>query len=62
MKTRLSYVLEKHPDLKGCFGTNDETVLLGAQALKSMEEDGRHCNDGLRRGKGSAERSVRRQH
>ena len=32
------YVLEKHPDLKGCFGTNDETVLLGAQALKSMEK------------------------
>lgn len=32
------YYLEKHPDLKGCFGTNDETVLLGAQALKSMEK------------------------
>lgn len=32
------YVLEKYPDLKGCFGTNDETVLLGAQALKSMEK------------------------
>ena len=32
------YFLEKHPDLKGCFGTNDETVLLGAQALKSMEK------------------------
>ena len=30
------YYLEKHPDLKGCFGTNDETVLLGAQALQSM--------------------------
>ncbi len=34
----LVYYLEKHPDLKGCFGTNDETVLLGAQALKSMEK------------------------
>lgn len=32
------YVLEKYPDLKGCFGTNDETVLLGAQALESMEK------------------------
>ena len=30
------YYLEKHPDLKGCFGTNDETVLLVAQALQSM--------------------------
>lgn len=34
----LVYYLEKHPDLKGCFGTNDETVLLGAQVLKSMEK------------------------
>ena len=32
------YYLEKHPDLKGCFGTNDETVLLGAEALRSMEK------------------------
>ena len=32
------YYLQKHPDLKGCFGTNDETVLLGAQALESMEK------------------------
>ena len=32
------YYLEKHPDLKGCFATNDETVLLGAQAVKSMEK------------------------
>lgn len=34
----LVYYLEKHPDLKGCFGTNDETVLLGAQVLKSLEK------------------------
>lgn len=32
------YYLEKHPDLKGCFGTNDETVLLGANAIESMEK------------------------
>src|SRR5699024_4325563 len=32
------YYLQKHPDLKGCFGTNDETVLLGAQVLESMEK------------------------
>lgn len=32
------YYLEKHPDLKGCFATNDETVLLGARAVKSMEK------------------------
>ena len=32
------YYLEKHPNLKGCFGTNDETVLLGAKALESMEK------------------------
>ena len=32
------YYLEKHPDLKGCFATNDETVLLGAQAVKSLEK------------------------
>ena len=32
------YYLEKHPDLKGCFGTNDETVLLGARAIDRMEK------------------------
>lgn len=32
------YYLQKHPNLKGCFGTNDDTVLLGAQALESMEK------------------------
>ena len=32
------YYLEKHPERKGGCGTNDETVLLGAQALKSMEK------------------------
>lgn len=32
------YYLEKHPDLKGCFGTNDETVLLGAQVIQRMEK------------------------
>ena len=32
------YYLEKHPNLKGCFGTNDETVLLGARALEQMEK------------------------
>ncbi len=31
------YYLEKHPDIKGCFGTNDETVLLGAEAIRNME-------------------------
>lgn len=32
------YYLEKHPQLKGCFGTNDETVLLAAEAVESMEK------------------------
>ena len=32
------YYLEKHPNLKGCFGTNDETVLLGTRALEQMEK------------------------
>lgn len=32
------YYMEKHPDLKGCFATNDETVLLGAHAIRSMEK------------------------
>ena len=32
------YYLEKHPNLKGCFGTNDKTVLLGARALEQMEK------------------------
>lgn len=32
------YYLQKHPNLKGCFATNDETVLLGAQALESMDK------------------------
>lgn len=31
------YYLSKHPDLKGCFGVNDESVLLAAQAVESME-------------------------
>ena len=32
-----AYYLGKHPDLKGCFGVNDETVRLAAQAVKSLE-------------------------
>lgn len=32
------YYLEKHPELKGCFATNDETVLMGAKALERMEK------------------------
>lgn len=32
----VSYYLGKHPDLKGCFGVNDESVLLAAQAVKDM--------------------------
>lgn len=34
----VAYYLEKHPDLKGCFGINDQSVLLGAEALRSMEK------------------------
>lgn len=36
----LSYYLKKHPDLKGCFGMNAESVLAGAKALESMGESG----------------------
>lgn len=32
----VSYYLGKHPDLKGCFGVNDESVLLAAKAVKDM--------------------------
>lgn len=32
------YYLEKHPELKGCFGTNDETVLLAAKAVETMDK------------------------
>nr|WP_294492589.1 substrate-binding domain-containing protein [uncultured Mediterraneibacter sp.] len=32
------YYFEKHPELKGCFGTNDEAVLLGARAVENMEK------------------------
>ena len=33
----VAYYLEKHPDLKGCFGTNADTVLLAANAVSDME-------------------------
>ena len=33
-----AYYLGKHPDLKGCFGVNDESVLLAAQAVESLEK------------------------
>lgn len=32
----LEHYLGKHSELKGCFGVNDETVLLAAQAVKDM--------------------------
>ena len=32
-----AYYLGKHPELKGCFGVNDESVLLAAQAVKALE-------------------------
>lgn len=31
-----AYYLKKHPELKGCFGVNDETVLLAAQTVENM--------------------------
>ena len=34
----VTYYLEKHPELKGCFGTNADAVLLGAEVLKEMEK------------------------
>ncbi len=34
----VSYYLEKHPDLAGCFGTNADAVMLGADALENMEK------------------------
>ena len=33
----VSFYLGKHPDLKGCFGVNDESVLLAARAVSEME-------------------------
>lgn len=34
----VAYYLEKYPELKGCFGTNADAVLLGAEVLKEMEK------------------------
>ncbi len=34
----VTYYLEKHPELKGCFGTNADAVLLGVEVLKGMEK------------------------
>lgn len=36
-KDVITYYLSKHPDLKGCFGTNADAVLLGAEAVRDME-------------------------
>ena len=33
----VAYVLEKHPDLKGCFGTNDDSTQLAVEALSQAE-------------------------
>lgn len=32
------YYLEKHPDLAGCFGTNADAAMLGADVLERMEK------------------------
>lgn len=32
------YYLEKHPELKGCFGTNADAVMLAANAVDQMEK------------------------
>lgn len=34
----VAYCLEKHPDLKGCFGTNINATQLGLKALRNMEK------------------------
>ena len=36
----VAYYLDRHPDLKGCFGTNDEASQIGAAALRSLEKTG----------------------
>lgn len=33
----VAYALEKHPDLKGCFGTNDDSTQLAVEALSQAE-------------------------
>lgn len=33
----VAYYLGKHPELKGCFGTNADAVMLGADALRYMD-------------------------
>lgn len=33
----VAWLLSKHPNLKGCFGTNDDTVMLGVDALSTMD-------------------------
>lgn len=34
----VQYCLEKYPDLAGCFGTNADAVMLGAEVLADMEK------------------------
>lgn len=34
----VAYYLSKHPELKGCFGTNADAVVLGLEALRYMEK------------------------
>lgn len=34
----VAYYLSKHPELKGCFGTNADAVTLGLEALRYMEQ------------------------
>ena len=34
----VAYCLSKHPDLKGCFGTNVNATQLGLKALKNMDK------------------------
>ena len=33
-----AYYLSKHPELKGCFGTNADAVTLGLETLRAMEK------------------------
>ena len=34
----VAYCLKKHPELKGCFGTNADAVTLGLETLRAMEK------------------------
>lgn len=57
----VQYMLEQHPGLKGIFGTNDRTTMLGLQAVRqaeqAWEERQEEAEDGAQEPEGSSEKN-----